>query len=153
MKKTKIEEKDNSVLIDIDSKLYDLNVVYNAAYNFLDRAYVVLDGDPEDVIKITLKAKEKSNKKTLEELAGNFFNELVGARIRADISNKNKAIREYIISADLIGASPELRKKIEQEHDVDSGGEDDDAWDDDPLGIAMSWEAKYKKENNNNGNN
>ncbi len=147
MEKINTKEKDNLVLLSIDTKIYDLEVIYAASYNFLDKAYIILDGDPEKVVNVFLKGKEKLNNVELEKLGNLFFNELISSDIRMKISKKNKAIREYIVSSALLGASPVLRKKVEEECSDVKGEEnsEEEGWDDDPLGIAVSWEAKYKK--------
>ncbi len=145
--KIKIKEKENYTLILVDSKLYSLDSVYDAAYNFLDKAYVLLDGDPEKIIEVRLKGKEKLSKKDLRNLANEFFNELINTGIRARISEDNKKIKEYIVSAALIGASKDLQEQIKKEKQgvsLDSL-EEEENWDEDPLGIATPWEEKYKK--------
>ncbi len=147
MGKFNIKEKENVVEVSADTEIYSMDAIYSASYNLLDRAYIILDGDSKKTVKVSLKGKEKLDKNKLEELADTFFNELISSEIRIKISNKNRLVREYIISAALVGASPELRKKLGEET-VGAGGVDssEDSWDDDPLGIAVSWEAKYKKE-------
>ena len=145
--KIKIKEKENCALVLVDSNLYSLDSVYDAAYNFLDKAYVFLDGDPEKIIEIRLKGKEKLSKKDLRNLANEFFNELINTGIRARISEDNKKIKEYIVSVALIGASKDLQEQIKKEKQgvsLDSLGEEE-SWDEDPLGIATPWEEKYKK--------
>ncbi len=57
-------------------------------------------------------------------------------------------IREYIVSAALVGASSDLQKKIKEKSEkegIDYDGKEDVEWADDPLGIAIPWEEKYKK--------
>jgi len=39
-------EKD-SVLIPINPEIYPLDVIYTSAYVFIDRAYVIIDGNPK----------------------------------------------------------------------------------------------------------
>ncbi len=147
MEKINIKKEDNIAEVGIDTSIYSIDAIYSASYNFLDKAYIVLDGDPKKTVKVSLKGKEKLDKDKLEELADSFFNELISSEIRIKISTKNKLIREYIISAALVGASPELRKKLEAESgNTNTTGKEDNEWDEDPLGIAVSWEAKYKNE-------
>ena len=80
LKLFKIEKKDvmeiqgDSVVLSINPKLYALETVYSAAYVFLDRAYILLDGDPEKEILVKLKPKQKED---LDKLGGEFFNELI----------------------------------------------------------------------------
>ena len=66
--------ENDSVVLNVNPKLYALETVYSAAYVFLDRAYILLDGDPDKEIIIRLKPREKED---LEKLGGEFFNELI----------------------------------------------------------------------------
>ncbi len=147
MSKTKnnIIVKENSVIISVDVNFYALDLIYSAAYNFLDNAYVFLDGDPKNIIEVTLKGKENLAEKELKELAGEFFNELINVGVRDNISKNNKMIREYIVSAALIGASKELQEKIEKKSkEIENEKTDKDEWKDDPLGIGLTWEEQYE---------
>lgn len=147
MKKVKkeINQKENYAEIVIDSKIYSLDTVYAATYAFLDKAYIILDGDPKGEIIIKLKGKKDLNKKELEAVAGEFFNELINSGLRLQIAESNKKTKEYIMSAALIGASAEVQDRIRKNNENDS---EKDSHDDDPLGIASSWEDKYGKEDN-----
>ncbi len=152
--KIKINKKEKYALVFVDSELYSLESVYDAAYNFLDKAYVLLDGDPETVIKVQLRGKEEMDKDELENLANEFFNELINTGIREKIFKDNKKIREYIVSAALIGASKDLQERIRAEKEgvsLDFLEEDEEGWDEDPLGIATPWEEKHKNEDGSEG--
>ena len=52
-----IDKEDNSARVVLDAKIYPKDVVYSAAYVFIDRAYVILEGDPEKHITVGLKPK------------------------------------------------------------------------------------------------
>ena len=142
--KKEINLEKNYVEITIDSNIYSLETVYAATYAFLDKAYVILDGDPEEEIIIKLKAKKDKDKEELERVAGEFLNELINSGLRLKIAKRNKKTKEYIMSAALIGASAEVQEKIKKNND----SEDDDSHNDDPLGIAQSWEETYGEEDN-----
>ena len=142
--KKEINLEKNYVELTIDSNIYSLETVYAATYAFLDKAYVILDGDPEEEIIIKLKAKKDKNKEELERVAGEFLNELINSGLRLKIAKRNKKTKEYIMSAALIGASAEVQEKIKKNND----SEDDDSHNDDPLGIAQSWEEAYGEEDN-----
>ena len=145
MEKIKIKEDENLAVVNIDTSMYSIDAIYGAAYNFLDKVYVLLDGDPKKTVQVSLKGKEKMSKKEIEDMAHSFFNELVSLEVRTKISNKNRLIREYIISAALVGASPNIRKKLEEESGAVAKESEDGGLDDDPLGIAVAWEAKYNQ--------
>jgi His-Xaa-Ser system protein HxsD len=125
----------------INTKIYPLESVYQAAYFFLDQVYIFLDGEPQKEIQVIMKFKKEVNEKNLEELAGEFYNELLNQLLRHKISQSNAKIREYIVSQALYNAVPnevdELLKEVEEED-----------WQEDPLGIAKTWEeAQDEKEN------
>ena len=90
-----IDTKNNQVVISVNPKIYPLYIVYSAAYVFLDRAYVHIDGDPNDEIIVRLQPREKMD---LESLARDFNNELINYAVYAIHSEMNKDIREAIIA-------------------------------------------------------
>lgn len=132
----KVKIKDNTIDFLINLKDYPLEAIYGAAYVFLDRAYLFLDSQSAKKIKVSLKGKNKLTKKKLEDLKGEFLNELLNYTVRINLAKTNKKIREFIISQALFSAT--------------SGGEaaqEDEGlkYQDDPLGIAIPWEEKYGK--------
>ncbi|UZE93296.1 MAG: His-Xaa-Ser system protein HxsD [Candidatus Nealsonbacteria bacterium] len=137
MPRIKIHKSENKIIVSVNPKLYPLQALYGAAYVFLDRAYIFLDGDPKKEVYVSLKGKKKLTKKEIRALADEFLNELLNYNLRCQISKDNRKIREYIVGAALIGASGEDTKKLIQSDRKD--------WQKDPLGIAVPWEEKYGK--------
>jgi len=134
MAKIKKKLNENQIKIEINPEIYPLEAVYGAAYVFLDKAYLRLDGDPEKKVIVNIKSKNNLNKKELENLADDFLNELLNYGLRYRISKNNKKIREYIVGTALLFASGEdLEEKTKED------------WQRDDLGIAVPWEEKYKK--------
>ena len=134
MLRYKVERNKNQIKVLVNPKLYPLEAVYGAAYVFLDKAYLLLNGDPQKEIIVQIKSKKKINQKGLKNLADDFLNELLNYGLRYRISKNNKKIREYIIGTALLSASGEdLEEKTKED------------WQTDPLGIAVPWEEKYKK--------
>lgn len=168
-------KKEKSLTINLNSKVYPLEVVLGAAYSFIDRVYVYLDGDPDKIIKISFKSKDGDS--NIKKIAGDFQNELLNQALRRQISENNQVIREYIVANAILGsmtpkADPqkcssdkivdvkdknksdlglELEKdkdllkelkKLEKEFAVSEKNFD---FNDDKMGIAMSWEDKYGK--------
>ncbi len=134
MPSVKVKKNKNQIKVTVDSKIYPLEVVYGAAYVFLDKAYLRLDGDPKKKIIITIKTKKKLNKKETEKLASEFLNELLNYGLRYQISKQNRRIREYIVGTALLGAVGEIAREEEKED-----------WQKDKLGISIPWEEKYGK--------
>lgn len=141
--KSKINQKDNQIVFWLSSKNYPIEAVLNAAYVFIDRAYVFLDGDPSKEIAVSLKGKEKLEKKELEALKGEFLNELLNYLLRVEVAKNNHKIREYVVAASLVSslrgsAENPAAELVEPESEVSD-------WQEDPLGIATPWEEKKAK--------
>jgi len=133
---------EGSVRVEFDESLYPKDAIYGAAYVFIDRCFVHLDRVGDRRIQVTLKAK-RSGADT-QALAGEFQNELLGQAWRRQIVEENRKLVESITTRALGGAAgpPGLDELLA----MDIGEET--AFDD-PLGIAMSWEEKYKKKGKN----
>ncbi len=112
-----------------------MEAVYGTAYVFVDRAYLFLENKGKDKIEVSLKGKKKLNPKKLEELKGEFLNELLNYSFRIKLVRGNKKIRDYIISQALLSAVGGESQESEEEM----------KYEDDPLGIAVPWEEKYGK--------
>lgn len=138
MPKVKIHKSENKIIVFLNPKLYPLQALYGAAYVFLDRAYIYLDGDPKKEVYLHLKGKKKLTDNQMKTLADEFLNELFNYSFRYQIAKDNRKIREYIVGAALVGASGE---NVE-ESTIEPEEKD---WQNDPLGIAVPWEEKYSK--------
>ncbi len=132
----KVQHK-NQIKIEINPEIYPLEAVYGAAYVFLDKAYLRLDGDPKKKIIVNIKSKNNLNKKELENLANDFLNELLNYGLRYKISKNNRKIREYIVGTALLSASAVFVEDQKEEKKED--------WQKDTLEIAVPWEEKYGK--------
>ena len=54
----------------INPNLYSLEVIYSAAYAFLNKAYILLDGNPEKEILVKLKSKSNEDPEKLGRVKG-----------------------------------------------------------------------------------
>ena len=137
-----IKESENQVLITVSSKIYSLEAIYGASCVFLNRAFIFLDEAKKGDILITLKTREKMDKKQLEDFGGEFYNELLNYGLRTEISKNNQKIREYIVSRALIGA---LGDDDEEDNKVEEPEEEIEEWKGDYLGLSVPWEKKFRK--------
>ena len=145
-----LKEKDAAVVIKINSKIYPLHTVYSASYVFLDRCYIMLDGDPEKEILVELRLKKDSNLE-LGVLAREFFNELLNYAFYEEQSRKNATLRNTLLRAALLSNvgvqefESEEEKCNEDLEDADWSEIEDleDEEFEDPEGIAVPWEEKY----------
>lgn len=130
-------KKNDDFTIKLNPKIYSLSVIYGAAYVFIDKAYVVLDGDPKKSIEVWFRAKNIGD--DLSAILGEFENELLNYALREQIVKSNQKIREYTIAQALLSslgvACPDFQEK--------SGSSEE--YVDDPLGIAKTWEDRFEK--------
>ena len=153
MRQHKVESIDvdnRTAVLSLDPGLYPIDVIYGAAYSLIDRAYVLLDresiqgGPGVDAKKsgrfmVYLRAKAKTHQAALERMSGDFGNELLSQALRRKVVKQNNKIIEEIVTQAIAGAAGAA---LPQDF-----VEDDDELDflDDPLGIAVPWEEKFKK--------
>ena len=129
------------VVVPVDRTVYPLDAIYGAAYVFLDRAYVYLEKEKEDTVRVSLASKTPATRDALMALGGEFVNELLNQAIRANLDDGAKKIREYIVVKSHYG-QPSGNMDIEGLLDQTLK----EAFDEDPLDIAVPWEEKYGKE-------
>lgn len=130
---------ESALHIDLDEDLYPRDAIYGAAYVFIDRMYIHLDRSGAGRVRVTMRAKSGAITDG-SALAGEFENELLSQAWRISIAAENRQLIESITAKALGGAAgpPGLEELLA----MDIG--EATAFDD-PLGIAMSWEEKYKK--------
>lgn len=124
----------NKIDFSLDLKTYPLEAIYLATYLFLDRFYIFLDSPSPQKIKVSLKKKNGVSVGKGEDIRGEFSNELLNATLRLKIAKLNKKVREAIIGQALLSSLGEVTAK-----------ENEDSFQEDPLGIATPWEEKYGK--------
>jgi His-Xaa-Ser system protein HxsD len=139
MSETKTTIVEGAASIELDEGLYPKDAVYGAAYTFIDRCYVHLDRAADQRIRVTLRRKPGVTTE-LDALSGDFQNELLAQAWRRRIVEENRGFIEAITTKALAGAAgpPGLDELLAT--DIGEGTAFED-----PLGIAMSWEEKYKK--------
>lgn len=124
----------------VDLSLYPLDAVYGAAYAFIDRCWVFLEKDAQGQVLVSLAPKAPpADAPTLQRWAGEFSNELLSCAWRHQLAAENKTLLEQVTSLALGGALGP--PSLDDLANFDFSGQALE----DPLGIAMSWEEKYKK--------
>ena len=128
--------------------LYPLDAVYGAAYILIDRAYIVLDKNGTGDILVHVRQRADEDGAELEALAGEFANEALNQVLRAKVAKAHRSRLESIISQAMSGALGLAGS--DDDLGLDDLDDEDDALDflDDPLGIAVPWEEKFKKSAN-----
>lgn len=146
-----LDAAQHRVTLSLEIGLYPIDVVYGAAYVFLDRCYVLLDkqeGGARGASRylVHLRAKGPLSAEQLSAMSGEFSNELLSQALRRKIVKANQKIIEEITTQAIAGAAGGTLPS----DFLDSG---DDGMDflDDPLGIAVPWEDKFKKKKDGEG--
>lgn len=131
---------EGSVTVTVDAAVYPLEAVYGAAFIFIDRCYVLLDRPKAGAYAVTLIHKNSSlDESSRKALVGELINELLTQAWRQKIIEENRVVIETVTTQALAGALAEPSLD-----DLASFDFSEDSFDD-PLGIAMSWEEKYRK--------
>lgn len=130
---------DGTARLEVDAQLYPLDALYGASYVFIDRCYVFLER-AGDKVAVTLSPKKgEATEESLRALAGEFGNELLSCAWRHQITEANKAQIAAVTNQAMAGAmGPPSLEELANFDFTDAPLED-------PLGIAQSWEEKYKK--------
>jgi His-Xaa-Ser system protein HxsD len=96
----------------INPKIYSLHVINSAAYSFLDEAYIILDGDPEKEILVSLYPKKSQE---LKKLGLEFSEQLINYKNYFDNLKENSEITKMIVERALFSANPKLLEEAEEE--------------------------------------
>ncbi|MBN2422227.1 hypothetical protein JXB41_03285 [Candidatus Woesearchaeota archaeon] len=143
-----LHDEEGYVAVSVNPVFYPLDIVYSACYIFLDRAYILLGGDPEEEIIVELRPK---NPQDIESLGRDFNNELLNYAVFSINSEKTRPVKEAIVSKALAtNLIDEFEEPGSDDDKVDTNDDDSDSdgldYIDDPLGIAVPWEEKYGKD-------
>lgn len=147
MTQSQIETLDattSTMTLSLDIGIYPRDVLYAAAYVFLDRAYVLLDRDGSRFL-VHLRGKQPLDEATLQAMGGEFENELLAQALRYRVVKANRKIIDGITALAIGGATG-------REHGGDHLGDEaplidmedpgEDGFLDDPNGLGTPWETK-----------
>ena len=124
---------ERTVVLSVDETLFPLDAIYGASYLFIDRCFVFLHRDKDKHVSVRLRTRDEKNQ-SLEELAGEFANELLNQGMRFRVAESTSKIREYYM-ARAFGSHP-AQSSIDAllaELDAEEMAEDE-------LEIAVPWE-------------
>lgn len=128
-----------TLTLSLDAGLYPRDVLYAAAYVFIDRAYVLLDREGGRYA-VRLRGKQALDEATLRAMGGEFANELLAQALRLRVVRANQRLIENVASLAIAGAAGPPPRQDAALIDLDEPA--DDGFLDDPLGIATPWETK-----------
>ena len=75
-----------TVSFTLDESLYPRDVIYGAAYLFIDKCFIFLARPEDKAVEVRLKSRQASGSEDLEELAGSFANSLLDQLVRFRVS-------------------------------------------------------------------
>jgi His-Xaa-Ser system protein HxsD len=125
------------VAFEVDETLYPLEAIYGASYLFLEKCFVFLSRPKPGVVEVRLTTRSTATAAELDDLAGEFGNELLSQAARLQLAQSTARIREYYTAAALRAAAAapsvdDLLAELESEDLLD-----------DPLEIMVPWEEKH----------
>ncbi len=141
---TTVDTANRSVRVEVDLGVHARDAVFGAAYVFIDRCYVWLDKAANGNLVVELRARGDDDS-ALEDLAGEFGNELLAQSTRSAVYERSGDLIQAIVNRALVGAGAGGGATSALDLSELESLELDDEPFDDPLGIAMSWEEKYGK--------
>jgi His-Xaa-Ser system protein HxsD len=131
-----INEKEECATFSINPMIYPLEVIYSASYIMMDKAYIFLDGDPYQDIKVEIRKKTDATQ-NIHQLIYEFNNELLNYAVYNQQTEKNRGIREAILKKIILTNEPaainDNNQKLPEEKDVF-----------DPEGILDIWKDADK---------
>jgi len=128
MKTDNITYHKEHIELELNPKIYPVDAVFSAAYVLMDRAYIIIDGDPKKTLLVRLRPKEKYS---LQKLAHEFNDELLNCSVYKQQSEKNAKLREEILKRALL---TNLAPKTDEKEYLEDEEE-----------ILVPWEEKYGK--------
>ena len=84
--------------IKIDKTIYSIDAVLRAGYKFTDRAFVFLTADDEAPTLLVAALAPKDTTADLEQLAGEFVNELLDQQVRERVELRFGALRTLTVA-------------------------------------------------------
>ncbi|HEX8162889.1 MAG TPA: His-Xaa-Ser system protein HxsD [Pyrinomonadaceae bacterium] len=105
---------DDTLVVGVDTALYTLEALFRVCYLFTDRCYLFLS-QVEGAAAVEVRFTRKSPETDLNEMAGEFSNELVNQKVRLDVADETKGIRELIAAQAF--AEADLLDRGDQEAD------------------------------------
>lgn len=112
-----IEKGKNWVRLSVDPLVYPLPTIYSAGYVFLDKAYIYLDKKSKNKISVFIYPKKKNQ--NLDELAGDFYNELLNYAHYYTSLKANADAVKMLTQRALFSAEPSLVKEAEEQEIAD----------------------------------
>lgn len=125
---------ERQVSFDVHEDIFVLDAIYGAAYLFVDRCWMYLARPTDKVVRVHLKTKEDADEAALDELAGEFANELLNQAMRVRVSESTATLREYTM------ARAFFTTPVQSSIDALLAELDAEELEEDDLEISVPWE-------------
>lgn len=120
------ERTDSSLGLSVNTKIYPIEVLFRVCYAFTDRCYLFLEVQQHDETVINIHFSRKRVDIDMGAVVSEFSNELINQRVRFDLANETRPIRELIVAQAF--AEADLFDRSDSEAD----------YADDPRGITVT---------------
>lgn len=100
----------DTAVMSINPEIYPIEVVQKAAYILMDKALIILGGDPKTEIKVEIQTRNE--KYNIKDIVREFNEELINYAVYKDQTEKNKIIREIILQRILLTNDPKYLSAI-----------------------------------------
>lgn len=81
-------------LVTVDPEVYGLNAILKVAYWFTDRAFLHLQYGVDQKIEVRLRTRDPNTQ--VDDLVGEFMNELLDQKLRETVAAETEGIRDLI---------------------------------------------------------
>ena len=126
--------KDNYAEILLSKEIYPLVSVKKALANFMEDTYIKIDSNKD---KIVVQIALQEDKKNLEKIIGELYNEFLRESLRYNIAIETKNLRELIVGRALYTTCIDLENNQKEENNAtqkEEYGLDE---------VAVNWFDKY----------
>src|SRR4051812_13359621 len=80
---------------EVDTALYGRDALFQACYKFTDRCFLFLAVSAPEKVVVSFKPRDDSV--SIDSVIGEFANELIDQRLRADIARETREVRQLIV--------------------------------------------------------
>lgn len=94
---------EHAVRLRVDERIFARDILYGAAYTFLDRCWIFLKLPEDGVVEVVLRGKTDLDTAALRSLAGEFANELLHQQVRHQVGVATAPIRQYYMARAFFG--------------------------------------------------
>lgn len=124
--------------IKLNFDIYPLEISMKASYNYIEQVYIFFEKDSEKTYEIEFESKNK--KVDLNKIISEFKNELLHEKIRKNISNETKNIREILLARALYGFALENNEVDKKNFDLNLKDDNiEKSYVSDEENIGKSW--------------